>query len=66
MLWITEGEEKLLELYELLTEARDQVDRKYPRKRNIQSDAVVQRFGLGRWMDAHDLMFDIEREIKAC
>lgn len=63
MIWMTEGEENLFELYELLTEARDQVDQKYPRKRNIQSDAIVERFGMGRWLDAHDVWFELRKEL---
>lgn len=57
MNWIMEDEDDLLELYEFYVEARKQVDKKYPRRGDNQTKAILEKFKIDQWMRAHSIMF---------
>lgn len=64
MLWLDDEDEELLELYELLTEARKDIDKKYPRIEDRQAQLIVNKIDLQQWIRTHYLMFDLENYFK--
>ena len=61
--WLMDDEEQYLELLELYEEARDDVDRKYPRVGDTQTK-MIYRFGLYRWLDNHLFMEALNKAVR--
>lgn len=61
--WLMDDEAEYLELLELYEEAREDVDRRYPRRKDAQTK-MIYKFGLGRWLDAHLFMECASREVR--
>lgn len=59
--WIMEDEETSLEWFERLTEARADVDKKYPREKGVQVDFLASK-GL-TWFSDHWLKVHLELDI---
>lgn len=63
-IWLSDDEEiDLYEYYELLEEARADIDRRYPRS-NGQQSILIMRIPRGPWHSTHDLMFELERQFE--
>lgn len=59
--WLMDDEAKYLDLQELYTEARDEIDRRYPR--GHMQVAKIRAGSYQRWLDAHLFMEAITREV---
>jgi hypothetical protein len=64
MEWFDEEDELYMETLELLQEARKDVDRKYPRIKENQLEAIMRLGVTERWFAAHCLMHSLERYLK--
>lgn len=60
--WFMDDEEEYLELLELYEEARDDVDRKYPRVGDSQT-LMIPKFGIVRWIHGHLFMALLSRHV---
>jgi hypothetical protein len=64
MEWLDDEDEIYLETLELLKEAREDVDRKYPRVGDNQLNHIMRLGVLERWCETHFIMNRIERYLK--